>query len=368
MSFEVFSNSARKGHEQVVFCCDDAVGLKAIIAIHNTTLGPALGGCRMFPYESEADALRDVLRLSRGMTYKAAMAGLDLGGGKAVTIGDPKTQKNEGLMRSFGQFVGSLGGRYITAEDSGTNVFDMETIRQETKWVTGVAKYHGSGDPSPVTAWGVFHGIRACVLDTLEQDNLNGIRVGIQGVGNVGRSLTEYLVKAGAKVVVADIDEDRCAQMAEKWGASVVGVDDIWDQDVDVLAPCAMGGVVNDDTIGRITARIIAGAANNILENEERHASALNEKGILYAPDYVVNAGGLINVYTELTHAPLEKGMNDAEGIYGRLMQVFKVARDKGITTVEASNQVAEERIVTLGRLKQFQQVGELVPARRVYF
>ena len=355
----VFSHAENFNHEQVVFCRRDEVGLKAIIAIHDTTLGPALGGCRFYDYASEADALRDVLRLSRGMTYKAACAGLNLGGGKAVIIGNPRTEKSEGLFRAMGQFVDSLGGRYITAEDSGTAVSDMDLIRQETPHVCGVSKFAGgSGDPSPVTAWGVFHGIRAALDEVFGSPDLEGRRVAVQGVGNVGFNLVRYLHEVGAHAVVTDVDDERLQRCADEYGAEVVGLEAIYDADVDVFAPCAMGAILNSNTIPRLKARIVAGGANNQLDDHVVHGEMLQERGILYAPDYVINAGGLINVYAEINHMPREKALRDAEHIFHTLKRIFRLAREHEITEAQASNLVAEERIRSIGKLAAFQRGG----------
>ena len=355
----VFSHTENFNHEQVVFCRRDEVGLKAIIAVHDTTLGPSLGGCRFYPYESEADAVRDVLRLSLGMTYKAACAGLNLGGGKAVIIGDPRKEKSEGLMRAFGQFVDSLGGRYITAEDSGTSVADMDLIRHETRHVCGVSKAAGgSGDPSPVTAWGVFHGLRASVAEKFGSSELEGRKVAVQGVGNVGMWLVKYLTDAGAQTVVTDVDDARLEQCADEYGSTVVGLDDIYDADVDVFAPCAMGAILNSNTIPRLKAQVVAGGANNQLDDITVHGPMLKERGIVYAPDYVINAGGLINVYSEIKRFPREKALRDAENIFHTLQRIFALAKEKGITEAQASGLVAEERIRTIGSLQAFQRGG----------
>lgn len=355
----VFDHAENYDHEQVLFCRNDSVGLRAIIAIHDTTLGPALGGCRFYNYASEADALRDVLRLSRGMTYKAACAGLNLGGGKAVILGDPRRDKSEALLRAFGQFVDSLGGRYITAEDSGTSVADMDLISVETNHVCGVSAFAGgSGDPSPVTAWGVFHGIRAACEQVFGSDSLEGRRVAVQGVGNVGSNLVRYLTEVGAKTVICDVDEDRLQQVHEAHGSTIVSLDAIYSEEVDVFAPCALGGVLNDDTIPQLKCPIIAGGSNNVLDQMARHGAMLRDRKILYAPDYVINAGGLINVYSEIQGAPREKALRDAENIFFTLKSIFSLAAERGITTAEASNLVAEERIRSVGGLASFQRGG----------
>ncbi len=354
----VFSHVENYDHEQVVFCRNDRAGLRAIIAIHDTTLGPALGGCRMFPYPSEADALRDVLRLSRGMTYKAACANLNLGGGKAVILADPRSDKSEALFRAFGQYVDALGGRYITAEDSGTSVADMDLINAQTEHVCGVSAYAGgSGDPSPVTAWGVFHGIRAALDEVFGDPDPTGRTVAVQGVGNVGYHLVRYLSDAGAKTVVCDVDGGRLDRVRDEFGSTIVETNEIYDVNGDVFAPCAMGGVLNDDTIPRLKVPIIAGGANNVLDDMGRHGAMVRSREILYAPDYVINAGGLINVYAEIHKLPREKALRDAEGIYNTLKSIFVKARSKGITTAEAANHVAEDRIDAIGALSSFQPV-----------
>lgn len=351
----VFTELAQAGHEQVVFCRDDSVGLRAIIAIHSTALGPALGGCRLYNYATEDEALRDVLRLSRGMTYKAAVAGLDLGGGKAVIWGDPTTARSEALFRSFGRFVASLGGRYITAEDMNTTVEDMNYVYRETRWVTGhSANSGGSGDPSPVTAWGTFHGIRACLEVVYGSPDLRGRTVAIQGAGSVGYHLARFLHEAGARLLYSDISERRLARVMEEFGGSVLDDDEYWSASCDVLAPCAIGGVLNARTIPRIKAPIVAGAANNQLAHEESDGAAVDAAGITYAPDYVINAGGLINVNSELRGTSREKAMQDAANIFNTVKTVINKAKAAGITTTQASNRLAEERIEAVARLRRF--------------
>lgn len=348
-----FAEMTEMGHEQVLFCRDDAVGLRAIIAIHDTTLGPALGGCRLYDYRSEQEALTDVLRLSRGMTYKAAVAGLDLGGGKSVIIGDPSI-KSEYLFRSFGRHIESLNGRYYTAEDMNTNVRDMDYIRRETRFVTGAgAHVGGSGDPSPVTAWGVFHGIRACLEVTFGSPSVEGRTIAIQGLGNVGRHLAGYLHERGANLVFSDINGRRVRELVEAYGGEVVEGDDFYAAEVDVLAPCAIGGIVNAQTLPMLKAPIVCGGANNILGHETRDGEALVERGIVYAPDYVVNAGGLINVYSELKRWPAEKAMEDTSEIFNTTKRILNLAAAENITTTTASNRIAEERIERVGKLKR---------------
>jgi leucine dehydrogenase len=349
----IFEQLASYEHEQIVFCRNDDVGLRAIIAIHNTTLGPALGGCRLYDYASEADAVRDVLRLSRGMTYKASVAGLDLGGGKSVLIGDPSL-KSEAMFRAFGRFVQTLGGRYITAEDMNTSVEDMDNIRRETRFVTGsAASSGGSGDPSPVTAWGCYHGIRACLEVIYGSPEVAGRTVAIQGVGNVGYYLAKYLHENGASLIYADISNKRLGRVMEEFGGTVVEGDDFYRSNCDVLAPCAIGGIINARTIPMVRAPIIAGGANNQLDDEGRDGEALTERGITYAPDYVINAGGLINVYSELRATGRDKAMGDAANIFNTLKRVINKAKSEGTTTIKAANRVAEERIERVAQLKR---------------
>ena len=352
---DAFAQMAAMGHEQVVFCRNDKVGLRAIIGIHDTTLGPSLGGCRLYPYASESDAVRDVLRLSRGMTYKAAVAGLDVGGGKGVIIGDPSI-KSEALFRAFGRFVESLGGRYITAEDMNTTVEDMNCIRRETDHVTGWSKaFGGSGDPSPVTAWGVFHGIRASLQVALGSSDVRGRRVAIQGVGNVGYQLARYLSDAGARLVYSDINRTNLARVLDEFGGDVVDGDDWYSAEVDVLAPCAVGGIFNPHTIPLVRAPIIAGGANNQLDEEQRDGEALMSRNITYVPDYVINAGGLINVHAEFKGWPLGKAMDDAASIYNTVKSVVLKAKAEGVTTILASNRMAEDRIEAVAQVQRMQ-------------
>jgi len=353
-SESLFERVGTMGHEQVVFCNDEATGLKAIIGIHNTVLGPALGGTRMWNYSSEEEAITDVLRLSRGMTYKAAISGLNLGGGKAVIIGDASKIKNEALMRRFGRFVDSLGGRYITAEDVNMKTKDMEYVHMETEHVTGIPEsMGGSGDPSPVTAYGVYMGVKASTKKVFGTDSLEGKKVAVQGVGQVGMYLTERLVKEGAKVYITDINQAKLKEVADKTGAHVVGLDEIYDLDVDIYSPCALGATIDDDTISRLKAKIIAGGANNQLKDEKRHGYMLLDYGITYAPDFLINAGGLINVGAEYYgNYSLESSMRQTEGIYDTCMNIFEFAQNEAISTQEAAIIMAEKRIESIGKVK----------------
>ena len=352
---DLFQLVAENGeHEQVVFCNDPKSGLKAIIAIHSTHLGPALGGCRMWSYEDGEAALLDALRLSKGMTYKAAIAGVNLGGGKAVIIGDPKKGKTEAIFRSFGLFVHSLGGRYITAEDVGTSVSDMEYVFMETPWVTGIpSSFGGSGDPSPYTAQGVFMGIKAVVQKAFHRSDLQGTTVAVQGLGNVGLYLVQFLLKAGVKVIVADIDEQKVRYCKETYGeVEVVSPQKILSTKCDVLAPCALGAVFNEKTLPHLKCKAIAGGANNQLESNDIGES-LRRKGILYAPDYVINAGGLMNVFVELEGYSKERALAKTRKVYDNLIRVFEVAEKQNIPTNLVADRLAEERIELIGGLKK---------------
>jgi len=348
---ELFDTCQEFGHEQVVFCHNRDVGLRAIIAIHDTTLGPALGGTRMWPYETEEEALRDVLRLSRGMTYKAAVSGLNLGGGKAVIIGDPRKDKSEALFRAFGRFIDTLHGRYITAEDVGIDVNDMEFIFQETENVVGVHQVHGgSGDPSPYTAHGTIQGMKAALQKVFGDEDLSHRSFAIQGAGHVGIHLVKQLRAEGAKVFITDIMPDSVAQAVEL-GAEAVGEEEVYDLEVDVFAPCALGAVINEDTIPRLKCKIVAGPANNQLANDEA-GSELERRDILYAPDYAVNAGGLMNVSIEFEGWNHERAIRMTRTIYYNVGRIFKIAERDGIPTWQAADRMAEERIATLGKLK----------------
>ncbi|MDG3065553.1 Glu/Leu/Phe/Val dehydrogenase dimerization domain-containing protein [Thauera mechernichensis] len=344
----VFSLSDFADHEQVVFVSDDKSGLKAIIAVHNSNLGPALGGCRMWPYASEEEAVRDVLRLSRGMTYKSAMANLKLGGGKSVIIGNPRTQKTPELLAAFARALEQLNGRYIAAEDSGTSVADMKYMTQFTQHVAGIHDKPSdegtrSGDPSPATAYGTFIGIKAAVKEKLGRDSLEGLRVAVQGVGNVGFDLARQLKAAGVQLWVTDIHREPLLQAGKELGATVVAPDEIFGLDVDVFAPCALGAILNDSTIPQLKAKVVAGASNNQLA-EPRHGVELMKRGILYAPDYVINAGGIIDVYHERIGFDRAALLKHIEGIHDNLMEVFERARKEERPTGEVADAIAEER------------------------
>jgi leucine dehydrogenase len=331
-------------HEQVLFCQDRATGLKAIIAVHNTDLGPALGGTRMWQYENEQEALTDVLRLSRGMTYKNSISGLNLGGGKAVIIGDSRTQKNEALFRRFGQFVESLSGKYITAEDVGISPQDMVWVNKETNHVAGLPGK--SGDPSPVTAYGVYVGMKACAKAQFGTDSLEGKKVGVQGAGHVGQYLIKHLKDEGAEIFVTDIHEPSLKEVADNYGAKIIGLDEIYDLDMDIYAPCALGATVNDDTLKRLKCSIIAGAANNQLKDETIHGKMVMDKGIIYAPDYMINAGGVINCFAEVDSKSAEWAMKKAGEIYDTTMSIIKGSKENNIPTYAIANEMAESRIM----------------------
>lgn len=350
----VLSGMLAGGHEQVVHFHDEATGLKAIVAIHNTHLGPALGGTRMWHYKTEAEALTDVLRLSRGMSYKAAITGLNLGGGKAVIIGDAKTQKTEAMLRRFGKFVDGLGGRYITAEDVNIGTRDIEYIAMETSHVTGLPEIlGGGGDPSPVTAYGVYLGMKAAAKEAYGNDSLSGKKVLVQGVGKVGQTLVEYLGKEGAVVSIFDINQDNLkAAAAKNPKAIIVDAAGMFDLDIDIYAPCALGATVNDDTLSRLKCSIIAGAANNQLSDEDIHGQMCKDKGILYAPDFLINAGGLINVSIELEGYNRDRAMAKTERIYDAALNVFNIAKGENIPTIQAAKRLAEKRIEEVGRIR----------------
>ncbi|MFV8325546.1 Glu/Leu/Phe/Val family dehydrogenase [Flavobacterium sp. ZS1P14] len=342
----VFGQLSFDDHEQIVFCNDKDTGLKAIIGIHNSVMGPALGGTRMYNYSNEWEALNDVLRLSRGMTYKAAITGLNIGGGKAVIIGDAKTQKTPELMRKFGEFVHSLSGRYITAEDVGMETRDMDIVRDVTPYVTGISEERGgAGNPSPVTAYGVYLGMKAAVKKQFGSDVLDGKKVLVQGIGHVGEMLVDYLTKEGALVTITDINEERLYEVGAKYSAKIFTGEDLYSADVDVYAPCAMGATINDATVHKIKAKVIAGAANNQLANENIHGAILQERGILYAPDFLINAGGIINVYAELAHYDKAEIMRKTENIYNTTLEIIAFAIANKMTTHHAALTIAQNRI-----------------------
>ncbi len=342
----VFGQLSFDNHEQIVFCNDKDTGLKAIIGIHNTILGPALGGTRMWKYANEWEALNDVLRLSRGMTYKSAISGLNLGGGKAVIIGDAKTDKTPEMITKFAQYINSLSGKYITAEDVGTTTGDMDLIRDVTPYVTGISESRGgSGNPSPVTAYGVYMGMKAAAKFKFGSDKLQGKRIMVQGIGHVGETLVDLITKEGALVQITDINEARLQEIAAKYGAKIYNGADLYSADVDIYAPCALGATINDATIHKIKAQVIAGAANNQLANEKIHGQILKEKGIAYAPDFLINAGGIINVYGEIVGYGKEEAMKRTENIYNTTLEIFSFAEAQEVTTHQAALSIAENRI-----------------------
>lgn len=342
----IFDKLVQHDYEQIVLVQDKATGLKGIIAIHNTVLGPGLGGTRMYNYANEKDAIIDVLRLSRGMTYKAAISGLNLGGAKAVLIGDPNKLKSEAYFRKFGRFIENLNGKYITAEDVGTTTKDMEHIAMETENVVGLPEIRGGGgDPSPVTAYGVYLGMKAAAKKAYGKDSLTGKTVLVEGVGKVGSYLVDHLAKENANILVADVYEPALQKMAKEYGASIVPLENVFDAPMDIYAPCALGATVNDVSIAKMNCQIVAGAANNQLEKEDRDSQLLKEKGILYAPDFLINAGGLINVYTELHGYNQEIAMSTTDHIYDATAQIFTTADNNNSTTLEAAKMLAEKRI-----------------------
>ncbi len=347
----VYSSHSFDNHQEIAFWCDPASGLKAIIAVHNLNLGPALGGCRMYPYADEAAALEDVLRLSRGMTYKSALAGLDFGGGKSVIIGDPATDKSPALFESLGRFVNTLGGSYIVAEDVGTGVADMEIVARTTRHVRGTRE-SGSADPSPATAWGVFNGIKAAVKHRFGRDDLTGLRVAIQGLGHVGIVLAEHLRQAGAELLVSDVDDASVLAAVTRFGATAVPVDAITAAEADIFAPCALGAILDDASIAGMRARIIAGAANNQLA-EDHHGEALRRAGILYAPDFVINAGGVINIAHEYPAYDRKAAFDHIAGIYDTLVDLFRRAETEDIATNVMADRMAWERVEAAAHAKE---------------
>ena len=340
----VFELMKNMGHEQLVFCQDENTGLKAVIAIHNTNLGPALGGTRMWDYSSEENAIKDVLRLSRGMSFKAAITGLELGGGKAVIIGDAKTQKTPELMKRFGEFVDSLNGKYITAEDVGMSEKDMEYVRMTTKHVTGIPEsMGGSGDPSPITAYGVYMGMKACAKFKWGNDNLTGKNILVQGIGHVGEYLVQHLSSENANIFINDINADQLNIVAKKYNATIIESSEIFALNMDIYSPCALGATLNPDSIKKLKCEIICGAANNQLENENRDSLLIKEKGIIFAPDFLVNAGGLINVYSEIKKFSKEQVLSQTKKIYDSTLEILRKSELEGLTSYEAALKIAND-------------------------
>lgn len=349
----IFAQLAKNNHKKIVFCQDAELGLKAIVAIHNTTLGPALGGTRMWAYHTEEEALEDVLRLSRTMTYKASITGLNIGGGAAVIIGDSSKDKSEALLRRFGRFVNSFNGQFIAGEDVGTNPKDMGFVRMETEHVVGVPEpMGGSGDPAPVSAYGVYMGMKACAKEHWGLDNLAGKAIAVQGIGNVGERLVKLLHEEDARIYVCDLNEDRANYIAGKYEVSVVPNHMIYDLDIDIFAPCALGGTINSDTINRLKCAIIAGSANNQLDDEQEHSKLLMEKGILYAPDFLINAGGIISVYSEIGGFNKKQAIHLTEHIYDVTREILKKSRSEQMPTLQAAYEIAEQRIADIKKVR----------------
>ena len=344
----IFDYLEKYNCEQLIFCHDKATGLKAIISINDTTLGPAVGGTRILDYESEEDAIVDVLRLAQGMTYKNAAAGLNLGGGKTVIIGDPENIKSEALFRVFGRYVEGLNGRYITAEDMNTTPQDMAYVNDETDYVVGLEGK--SGDPSPVTAYGVFKGIQAAANEVYGSDDLNDKTIAVQGIGAVGYELCKYLYDAGANLYVTDIKKDIIQKAVKDFSANAVDPDDIYKMDCDIFAPCAMGAVINDFTVEKLKCKIVAGSANNQL-SDVAHGEVLKEKGILYIPDFVINSGGVINVYEEMRGYDRDRAMPRAATIYDSVKQIIEISKREDISTNMAAERMAQERIEKIAKV-----------------
>jgi len=342
------------GHEEVIFLSEPSCGLKAIIAIHDTTLGPALGGTRMWPYASEAEAMEDVLRLSKGMTYKAAVSGLNLGGGKAVIIGDPKVDKSEALFRAYGRYIESLNGRYITAEDVNISVEDIDNVYTETNYVCGIAKASGgSGNPAPYTALGVFRGMEASATQIWgSRQSIKDKVVGIQGVGSVGIELAKLVDEVGGRLIFTDISEENISRMREKFpNAEYIAPDNFYGANMDIYAPCALGATVNDETIPQLKCKIVNGAANNQLA-ENRHGQILKDKGILYSPDYLINAGGLMNVSIEFEGWNDYKSRRMIDTIYDTTLRIFKMSEERNIPVNQATDALAEERLEAMKNIQ----------------
>lgn len=349
----VFDKLVGHDYEQIVMVQDKATGLKGIIAIHNTVLGPGLGGTRMYDYANEQDAIVDVLRLSRGMSYKASISGLNLGGAKAVLIGDPNKLKSEAYFRKFGRFIENLNGKYITAEDVGTTTKDMEYIAEETENVVGLPEIMGGGgDPSPVTAYGVYLGMKASAKQAYGNDSLEGKTILVEGVGKVGSHLVDLIAKEKANILVADVYEPALKNAVSEYGAQIVPLENVFDAQMDIYAPCALGATVNAESISKMTCKIVAGAANNQLAKEDQDSELIKDKGILYAPDFLINAGGLINVYTELHGYNRDIAMSTTDNIYNQTLEIFKTAADKNITTLDAAKVIAENRIDSIAKVQ----------------
>jgi len=347
----IFETLHASGHEQVVFCNNSAAGLKAVIAIHSTVLGPALGGVRMRPYASSDDALTDALRLSRTMTYKNALAGLNVGGGKAVLVGDASKDKTEALFRAFGRYVDSLGGRYITAEDVGTDVGDMEHVYRETEYVVGVHQVHGgSGDPAPFTAYGALQALMATLNRKFGNEEVGKYSYAVQGLGHIGMEYVKLLKERGAKLYVADLNQQLVDHAVEEYGAEAVKCDEIYEVPCDVFSPCALEGSINDQTLPRLKAKVICGTANNQMSHATGDEAA--RRGILYAPDYAVNAGGVMNVSLEIDGYNRERAMRLMRSIYHTVDRIFDLSEQEGIAPQYAADRIAEARISSIGKLK----------------
>ncbi len=347
----IFERMAKTGHEQLVFCCHPESGLRMVIGVHDTTMGPAIGGTRMYPYCCEDEVIEDVLRLSQGMTCKAVASGSDFGGGKAVVWGDPDTDKDESLFRALGRHVESLQGRFITGTDVGTTAQDFVWAAGETRFLVALPEEHGgSGDSSITTAFGVWKGIKACVHELTGHAGLGGRGVAVQGVGKVGAKLVGYLCQEGARVTVTDVDDERVRKVVAEHTVEVCRPEEIYDVACDVFSPCAMGGVLNDETIPRLRCKAVSGGANNQLA-EERHGDRLHELGILYAPDFVVNAGGLIQVSEEFPEFRRERAMARTAAIYDRLLAIFALSREEGIPTYRAADLMVQRRLAALAGL-----------------
>ncbi len=356
LKLNIFERMKEEGHEQIFFCQDEKCNLRMLIGIHDTTLGPALGGCRMWPYEQESEAIIDVLRLSRGMTSKSAATGQNFGGGKAVLWGDAATDKDEALFRALGRFIEGLQGNFITGTDVGTTGKDFVWSQQETDYLVALPESHGgSGDSSLTTAFGVFRGIQACSQFIFGSDDLAHRRIALQGAGKVGYHLARFLHEAGATMVVADIDQDKVERVVQEFGATSTSCEDIISTECDIFSPNALGGVLNEESIARLRCRIVAGSANNQLLEAE-HAELLRQRDILYAPDYVINAGGVIQVADELHGFVRERALQKTSSLYDLLLTIFTIAKERNICTASAADIMVQERLETIGQLRRLQR------------
>jgi leucine dehydrogenase len=351
---DIFELMKRDGHEQIIFNFDKETGMRAIIAIHDSTLGQTFGGVRMVNYGSMEDALRDAMRLSKAMTYKCAAAEEDKGGGKAVIWGDPKKDKNEAFLRAFGRFIEMLNGRFVTGADLNITAMDGSIMGRESRYILAKPREEGSsGSTGPITAFGIYVGLKACAKFIWGNENLQGKKIAVQGLGAVGEPLLGYLKKGGLEVMATDMNEETLQRLQPQYGFKRVKPEAIYEVECDIFCPCAIGSILNDQTIPKLKCKIVAGSANNQLEDEERHSRMLQERSILYAPDYIINAGGVIQVIDEIQGYNPERVKMKTERVYGRLLHIFEMAKKEGILPLEAANRYAESRIREIQKVKR---------------